>query len=333
MFQDFIDAFARMLIIILPIFIIIGIGMGVRRLRWLDNAGITTRQATTFLNTLVLNLTLPAVVFTGLTNVERFELSLLKIPLIAYVVIAVSTILAFLMTRKLNFRRETAGAFILSGMCGSTAFFGYPIFTNFAAEKGLGLEHSVGYTALYSEIGTLIPLVTASVLIASRYGEGKAFSWRDAVIAIFRFAPFIWLVISFLFWQETHRTGGVPAIFKGTLDIMRNATIFLIMLSLGLTITTGDILQYWKSTLLLNAIKLVVAPVIALILCYALRLERDQFVAVVVNSAVPCILLSISYANQYKLDVAFASTAVFSSFFLSLLTLPIFYGLASAIAR
>jgi len=328
MLGAFLNAFTNMLFIIVPIFIIIGIGIMVRRLRWLDNAGITTRQASTFLNTLVINLTLPAVVFTALARVETLEIGLLKIPLIAYVIIGISAGISYLVTKKLNYRRETAGAFIICAMCGSTAFFGYSIFDALAGEGGQGLEATQGYTALYSELGTLIPLMTASVLIASRFGEGKAFNLRDSLISIFRFAPFIWLVISLLFWRETHGEGGVPGVFRSTLDIMRGATIFLIMLSLGLTITISDILQYWKSTLLVNAIKLVVAPLLAIICGLVLKLPADQFLVVVVNSAVPCILLSISYSTQYKLDVGFASTAVFSSFFLCLLTLPIFYGLA-----
>ncbi|GIV97164.1 MAG: hypothetical protein KatS3mg057_1821 [Herpetosiphonaceae bacterium] len=166
------------------------------------------------------------------------------------------------------------------------------------------------------------------MLIASRYGEGKPFNPRDALISIFRFAPFIWLIISLLFWQETHRQGGVPEIFTATLEIMRGATVFLIMLSLGLTITLSDILQYWRSIVALNGIKLMIAPLLALLFGAILQLPPDQYLVVVVNSAVPSILLSISYANQYKLDVSFASTAVFSSFFLSFLTLPIFFALA-----
>ncbi|GIV97165.1 MAG: hypothetical protein KatS3mg057_1822 [Herpetosiphonaceae bacterium] len=142
------DAFLRMLTIIIPIFTVIGIGMMVRRLRWLDNAGITTRQASTFLNTLVINLTLPAVVFLGLVRVEKLSLGLLKIPLIAYLVIAASTGLAYLATRLLRLRRETAGAFIISSMCGSTAFFGYPIFNRRRAQPAGACQ----YTWLYSTL-------------------------------------------------------------------------------------------------------------------------------------------------------------------------------------
>lgn len=320
-------AIGRMLLTIVPIFIIIAIGAGVRRSRWLDNAGITTRQATSFLNTLVINLTLPAVVFMGLTNIEKFELSVLKIPLIAYIVIAASTFVAYMATKWLRMRRETAGAFIITGMCGSTAFFGYPIFTALQAQDP-ALQGTVGQTALYSELGTLIPLVTASVLIASRYGEGKAFTPRDAMLSILRFAPFIWLLIGFLFWRETHGGGGVPAVFRSTLDIMRQATVFLIMLSLGLTINLSDIVTYWRSTFVLNGIKLVFAPLLALILAGIFQLEDKERLVVVVNSAVPCILLSLSYAAQYKLDFNFTSAAVFTSFLLSAITLPVFFALA-----
>ncbi len=305
---------------LISIFVLIGIGLLVR---WRNI--LPREQTVAVFNAAVVNLTLPATAFLGLAEIKTLNREFLLIPVIAVIVIIVSALVASQVARLLHLRRATAGALVITSMCGSTGFFGAPLFQQLAVRDPAKFGPAVGMASMYSEIGTLIPLLTLVVLVASYYGEGQRWSLRQSLIGLFRFLPFIALLLGFVFWPETHhfQTTGTLKIISTTLGYMRAATVMLSMIALGMTITIRDFSQYLRSVISVNVIKLVLAPLLALALVRLFNLSPLGSFVVVLESAVPAILLAIAYSGQYKLDVEFASTAVFATFFFSLLTLPL----------
>ena len=304
--------------ILIQIFLLIGLGLLVR---WRN---ILPRDQTVMIfNQAVMNLTLPATGFLGLMNIKEFSWQLVKIPLIAVLVISASGCVAALVARRLRLRRATAGAIVITSMCGSTGFFGTPIFGALAKTNPQQFGQAVGMASLYSELGTLIPMLTLVTIVAAYYGEKQAFKPRQMLVGLFRSLPFVALLLGFIFWPETHGDH-FPNAIRGTLGFLSQATVMLTMLSLGMTITIRDFSQYLRSVLSVNLIKLVFAPLLAIGLSLLLRLDPQQSFVVIFESALPAIVIAIAYANQYKLDVELASTAVFTTFVFSLVTLPIF---------
>ncbi|GAC1553330.1 MAG: hypothetical protein NVS2B7_29260 [Herpetosiphon sp.] len=295
-------------------FLLIGVGLVVR---WRNI--LPREQTVAVFNAAVVNLTLPASAFLGVARIPRVTRDLLLIPLIAVVVIVASGALAAYLARLLRLRRPTAGALVITSMCGSTGFFGTPLFQQLQ-KIDPRYDGMVGMAALYSEVGTLIPLLTLVVIVARYYGDGQRWSLKQSLGGLFRFSPFVALLLGFLFWPETH-AHVVPAVLNDTLGFMQAATSMLTMVALGMTITIRDFSQYLRSVLSVNLVKLLFAPAIALILVRLLGLHSGASFVVVVESAMPGILLAIAYSGQYKLDVEFASTAVFATFFFSGLSL------------
>lgn len=304
--------------ILIQIFLLIGLGLLVR---WRNI--LPRDQTVAIFNQAVINLTLPATVFLGLMNIKEFSWQLVKIPLIAVLVICASGCAAALIAHRLRLRRATAGAVVVTSMCGSTGFFGAPIFAALAKSSPQEFGQTVGMAALYSEIGSLIPLLTIVTIVAAYYGEKQAFKPRQMLVGLFRFLPFIALLLGLIFWPETHG-GRFPNAIRGTLGFLSQATVMLTMLALGMTITIRDFSQYLRSVLSVNLIKLVFAPLVAIVLSLIFQLDPQAGFVVIFESALPAIVIAIAYANQYKLDVELASTAVFTTFVLSLITLPIF---------
>lgn len=276
------------------------------------------------LNALVINVTLPATVLSAIRQAHdegtNISLGEFKFTLISLLIIAISAILAFALSRFwLHLPRRTEGAFIIITMFGSTAFIALPIIQGLYPKENPNSGPPLLAALFYSELGTLIPLVIVGTLIASFYGEaeeGKQFGWRS-LLAIPKSAPFIWLIIGLLFY-----TDDIP---KGVTDFLAGLTqvnAYLVFLALGLTIVWQDIGRWLRPLLTLNLIKLILAPVLGVLIARLLGVSGDLLNVVVIESAVPAVLLGITYANQYKLDVEFASTAVFSSFIFSALTLP-----------
>jgi predicted permease len=302
---------------LVSIFLLIGVGLIVR---WRNI--LPREQTVAVFNAAVVNLTLPASAFLGLARIPSITRDLLLIPIIAVVVIVISGVLAAQIARALRLRRPTAGALVITSMCGSTGFFGTPLFQQLQKAEPAKYGGMVGMAALYSEVGTLIPLLTLVVLVANYYGEGQRWSVRHAILSLFRFLPFVALLLGFLFWPETH-AGKVPQVISDMLGYMQAATVMLTMVALGMTITIRDFSQYLRSVLSVNLIKLLFAPAVALLLGHLFGLQPGASFVVVIESAIPAILLAIAYSGQYKLDVEFASTAVFATFFFSFITLPL----------
>jgi malate permease and related proteins len=309
--------------ILLQIFLLIGLGLLVR---WRNI--LPRDQTVAIFNGAVINLTLPATVFLGLMNIRQFSWELVKIPIIAVLVICASGLAAWAITRRLRLRRATAGAVIITSMCGSTGFFGTPIFDALSKADPDRYGQTVGMAALYSEIGSLIPLLTIVAIVAAYYGEKQQITPKTTLIGLFRFLPFVALLLGFIFWPETHG-GNFPDAIKGTLSYLSRATIMLTMLALGMTITIRDFSQYLRSVLSVNLVKLVFAPLVAVALAVVFGLDPQARFVVIFESALPAIVIAIAYANQYKLDVELASTAVFTTFVFSLVTLPVFAWVAA----
>jgi predicted permease len=308
--------------ILIQIFLLVGLGLLVR---WRNI--LPRDQTVAIFNQAVVNLTLPATVFLGLMNINQFSWQLIKIPIIAVLVICASGAAAAYIAHRLRLRRATAGAVVVTSMCGSTGFFGSPIFGALAKSNPEAYGQTVGMAALYSEIGTLIPLLTIVTIVAAAYGEKKEFTVKQTLVGLFRFLPFIALLLGFLFWPETHG-GKFPQAIRGTLGFLSSATVMLTMLALGMTITIRDFSQYLRSVLSVNLVKLVFAPIVAIVLASLFQLDDQAQFVVIFESALPAIVIAIAYANQYKLDVELASTAVFTTFVFSLVTLPVFAYLA-----
>jgi len=279
------------------------------------------------LNNIVMSFFLPALVFTGIKKTQGTALTpdLLRIPLVAYLTIGACGLVAFCLG-KYVFRmpRPQMGAFLLTSMFGSTAFIGIPLITGIYNEKEYGkaisgqalLQHT-----FYSELGSLILLVTVAIIIASFYGE-KAYSekipfWQN-LLAVPRSGPFLGMVLGLLFFTET-----IPEPVLNTLNLLSQGTLPIMMFSLGLTIVWKDVRSQFLKILAMNVIKLIFAPVLALFLARYFDMTPMTQGVILLDAATPAIVICLSYAAEYKLDREFASTCIFSSFFFSLITLPV----------
>ncbi|HEX2910214.1 MAG TPA: AEC family transporter [Chloroflexia bacterium] len=315
---------AQISTILAPLFTITGavaLGMIMRA------TGIFKGDEAGLINRIVMTVLLPVFVFSAIKGVknENIHLDILKIPLVALLVIAISGGVAYVLGRfLLHLNRPQMGAFLLTTMFGSTGFIGLPlvnsIYPNPSDPKAPSpwiLQH-----AFYSELGSLTLLVTLGIVIASYYGEQSyggqsSFSWR-LLLEVPRNGPFLGLIMGLLFY-----TTDIPAPLQSTLSFLGTATLPLMMFSLGLTIVWRDIRSYLAPVFSMNFIKLIFAPVLALLLARTLGLDGPTQGVIMLNAATPSMIISLVYAAQYKLDRELASTAVFSSFFFCLVTIPL----------
>jgi predicted permease len=275
---------------------------------------------------------LPALVFTGIKKAQETQSKtaglspeLLRIPLIAYITIGVCGLLAFLIGKYIfRMGRPQMGAFLLTSMFGSTAFIGIPLITGMYSEKVYGKEASgkaILQHTFYSELGSLILLVSVAIMIASYYGErnqGQKVSFWWNLRAVPQSGPFLGMLMGLLFYTEE-----IPGPVLDTLNTLAQGTLPIMMFSLGLTIVWKDVRSQFPKILAMNFIKMIVAPILALLLARAMNMDPMTQGVILLDAATPAIVICLAYAAEYKLDREFASTCIFSSFFFALITLPI----------
>jgi predicted permease len=220
--------------------------------------------------------------------------------------------------------RPQMGAFLLTSMFGSTAFIGIPLITGMYNEKIYGKEASgkaILQHTFYSELGSLILLVSVAIMIASYYGErnqGQKVSFWWNLRAVPQSGPFLGMLMGLLFYTEE-----IPGPVLDTLNTLAQGTLPIMMFSLGLTIVWKDVRSQFPKILAMNFIKMIVAPILALLLARAMNMDPMTQGVILLDAATPAIVICLAYAAEYKLDREFASTCIFSSFFFALITLPI----------
>ena len=282
-------------IILVPFSTIIGavvLGMIMRA------TGIFKGDEAGLINRIVLTVLLPVLVFVSINSVNKdasgkkapVTPDILKIPLVAFLVIGISGLLAYVAGRYLlRLDRRRMGAFMLTSMFGSTGFIALPLVKSIYGSP-LILQH-----AFYSELGSLTLLVTVGIGLASfygekTYGEKRKFNWR-VLLEIPKNGPFLGLVLGLLFY-----TLNIPKPVFDTLQFLSQAALPLMMFSLGLTIVWKDVRRHLVPVLTMNVIKLIFAPLLALTLARIFQLDSHVQGVIVLNAATPAVIICLVYA-------------------------------------
>ena len=104
-----------------PLFLLIVLGSLLRRARVLHTAHVPV------LNGLVVQVTLPALIFLALTRASALPASDACLPVAFWLAEAVTMALAYALGRLARLPRPALGALLIVGVFGNTAFLGYPI--------------------------------------------------------------------------------------------------------------------------------------------------------------------------------------------------------------
>jgi hypothetical protein len=154
------DAFIVAFQVMTPIFLMMAVGFGARRIGLLNDGIIKP------VNNLVFRVFLPAMLFVSIVEMESSEL--LNIRLISYV--AVVTILTFfvvfLVVPKVEKKRERIGVLIVGMIRGNVVYFGLPVVSLLVGQRYVGMVALV--------IAVVAPLYNImSVIALETFREGR----------------------------------------------------------------------------------------------------------------------------------------------------------------
>jgi predicted permease len=283
--------------------------------RFFDPDGLDRHRVRHALSVSVLHFFLPALAF-GHIATARVSMSFLSIPLTAAIVtlsgLAAGVVLYRLLPWFRGTGRPAVGVLLLAGAFGNVTYLGLPVIT-----ETLGQRY--GYVAiLYDLLATTPILLTVGMLTAARFGSGNAVSIPASLKRVLTLPP-LWGVAAGV--AVNMGSFPLPRPVLDATQLMGKAVIPVMIFTVGLALDFKD-LRRLPVAMPALAVKLLVAPVLAWQTGRMLGLAGEELRAVVVEGAMPVMVLSLVIADEFELDVPLAATCIAVSTVASFFTLP-----------
>lgn len=288
--------------------------------RFFNPGGLDRHRVRHALSITVLHFFLPALAF-GLVATAPADRGFFAIPLTAAAVILLCTAAAFgvygLVPALRTMPRPAFGAMIIAASYGNVTYLGLPVIT-----ETLGQEH--GYVAILFDLLASTPiLLTIGVFIAARYGSGKAVSIAASLKRVFLLPP-LWGVAAGIAVQATGVT--VPRLVLDTATLMGKAVIPVMIFTVGLALDFRDIKRLPVAAPAM-AINLLLAPLLAWWFGSRLGVGETTLKALVIEGAMPVMVLSLVIADEFDLDVPLIAGSIAASTVAVFFTMPLMMNL------
>ena len=278
-------------------------------------AGLEPAQTRKVLTSLVYYLLLPALVLSVLWKAELGNTTLL-IALSAAFAVVVGMGLSVLSCRACRSSPPVAGAVILAATFPNATYLGLPVL-----EAAFG-PWARGVAIQYDLFACTPLLFTLGILVASRYGNTAEMA-RNMAGELLRIPALLAAVLAvFLNIMD------VPShsVLDGLLGLLERGVVPLMLFSLGLSLEWNR--AHWQtlpSVIPVVVLRLFIVPAIILLFASVIGLTGEWKAAVVLETAMPSMVLGIVFCDRYNLDVSIYAAAVTITTVLSLLTLPMWY--------
>lgn len=279
----------------------------------LDEAGI--RAVRGYITTVTINLFAPALVFAAAATAQ-IDTNILSVPLL----VALSMLLTGLPLYFLLFKTRFGGTcsqaaragLLLCGIFGNVLFMGYPLLVHLYGGAG-------GQYAAFADMAATTPLLwTAGVWIAVKLG-GQATDAGHPLKQLFSLPPLWAFAAGVVVLQLPMNTQ--PLI--NAAHFIGQPTVPVMLLMLGLSIPWTRLVPS-KPVLMVVGFKLLLMPLAAFLLALLLfPTLTDAQRGAVLEAGVPTMLMAVSIADRYRLDVEKVALTVAWSTVLFLLSLPV----------
>ena len=288
------ELYIKLIDVILPVFFVIGIGYYLGKKDPNFN--------TDFITTLAGNVGTPAMIFYTITStgvtletfIEYFTYALIIIGGFA----VVGLIVLFLM--KKDFVSELPPLILPN-----TGNMGIPICLFAYGTEGLGIA---------SAIASVIILLhfTLGVLLAK-----KSFSLKILITNMPIYGIIAAVIVLYYDWE-------VPGFVVNTTFLLTYATIFLVLMSLGIALTKLKVVS-WLNASILSGVRIIIGPIIGFGLIKYLNLTGLAAGVLLIQSAMPSAILTYLVGSMYseKRVVDSIASVIVTSTLISFITIPI----------
>lgn len=283
--------------------------------RYLKPAGLSHEQTRTVLTMLVYYLLLPAMVLSVLWKADIGANSVL-IVIAALAGLLTGLIFSIFSCRMCKSNSAQAGAILLAATFPNATYLGLPV-----------LEATFGpwarSVAIQYDLFACTPfLFTVGILVAARYGDAGAV--KTSMISRLAQIPALWAAIVAVVFNVTNIP--LPEILDGFLSLLERGVVPLMLFSIGLSLRwSKDQWRLMPTVVPVILLRFLVIPLVVLWIATLIGLSGELRSAVVIEAAMPSMVLGIVLCDRFKLDVSLYATAVSVTTAMSIIVLPAWF--------
>ncbi|MDP3694870.1 MAG: AEC family transporter [Desulfocapsaceae bacterium] len=287
------------------------IGMGLRRLPRFP------KETAQVLNLFVIHISLPALILLKVPQLT-FSRDILAPVIMPWAMLAVSAAIILLAARLRNWGREITGALLLLIPLGNTSFLGIPMVRAFFDEAG------IPYAVLYDQLGSFLALATYGTVVLALYGSGEKPRLTLIATKVITFPPFLALILALaLIGCRIALPAPVIALFTS----LAATLVPVVMIAVGYQLTLRLRPEVMSPLLLGLSVKLIVAPLLALLFCHLLGLSSLAVRVSIFEAGMPPMVSAGALAIMAGLSPELTAAMVGGGILLSFLTLPLLFQL------
>ena len=283
---------------LLPILLLSGAGFTLGKLLPVDSRTIGRVVFYIFAPMLVFNLLLQ-------NDIKLGEAASVVLFTVSMILIMGGITLALGLSMKLE--RPVVMAVLIATMFGNTGNYGLPL-VSFAFG-----ENALRYAGLYF-VTTSILFNTIGILIAS-LGH---MNFKDAMLGLLRVPTVYGVLFAFLLNGFNIE---LPVALSRTIDLAAGGSIPMMIVLLGIELSRVQWSNSLRGVGLSVSLRLLVAPIVALVLSPFLGMQGGVWQAGVTQASMPAAVNTTILAAEYKLDSSLVTAIVFIGTLLSPLTL------------
>ncbi len=249
----------------------------------------------------VVYFSLPALILDKARDIP-IDRDALSVVACAWITIIFSVILSLIAGRLFGLEGVTLRTFLLVSSFGNTAFMGYPFTYALLGEEALK------YAILYDQLGSFLLVVSVGFFIATG---------RLSLKEVLAFPPFIALYLAFFL-----RGVDLPSFLETFFDVAGSSLIPVVLFAVGLKFSPQETFYSLKESLLAVLLKMLVVPVCTILVLEGLGWNTLPYKVVVLESAMPPMVMAGVLAIKYGLNAQLAVSAITLGIGLSFLTVP-----------
>nr|MBF0221658.1 AEC family transporter [Desulfobulbaceae bacterium] len=277
------------------------------------------KETSAVFNLYVIYVCLPALTFLKIPELELSSQLLVPV-LMPWGMLLFSACIIWAFSIYLKWDKGTTGALMLLIPMGNTSFLGIPMVRAFFGDAG------VSFAVLYDQLGSFLALSTYGTIVLAYYsGTGKV-SAREIAVRICTFPPFIALMLALVF-----RSVAIPRPVSLLLESLAATLVPVVMIAVGFQLRLKLSPEVWKPLGVGLGVKLVVAPVAALGVCYVLGLNSLAAKVSVLEAGMPPMISAGAVAIMAGLSPSLTAALVGFGIVFSFVSLPILQSLLAVL--
>ena len=308
------ELFSTILNVIAPILLIASFGAYLGRRFKLERRTLSA---------VLMYLFIPALVLEGMTNARVGNDQLIRMMLFIFIGCIALAFVGWLVAKAMRLDFMMTNAFILCVLMINAANYGIP-FNKFA------FGQSAEQLAVVYYVASAVVSNTLGVYFASR---GNSHSSRSAMMNIFKLPMLYAMIIGLILNQagvyiyapaDMPNAPALPLPIARLIDIASDAAVPMMLVLLGVLLgQTRFTFKRITPMLAASGVKLVVAPVIAIIVMALLGIEGLTRQVGIVQLSMPVAVLTSALASEFSADVEFVAGVILISTLGSIFSLSV----------